>query len=149
MTEYANAAKNGILAAIAAVGAVVSRALGGWDITLQILVGAMAADYLTGVIVAAVFSRSRKSKTGALSSSASFRGLLKKGGVLLVVLVAAMLDRLLGVDFVRTATALFFIGNECISVLENAGLMGVPLPKFLVKTLEALRDKGDTGEVPK
>ena len=139
--------KNGALAALATLGTLLSKAFGGWDIALQLLIGAMALDYLTGLIVAAVFKKSKKSKSGALSSNAGFRGLLKKGGILLVVLVAAMLDRLLDVSFVRTAAATFFVANEALSILENAGMMGVPMPKFLPKMLEALRDKADDGEL--
>ena len=57
-----------------------------------------------------------------------------------------LLDNAMGADYVRTAVILFFIGNEGISLFENAGLMGVPYPQFIKKALQALRDKGDNGE---
>lgn len=138
--------KNGVLAALATAGTFLAHALGGWDAALQVLVSLMAADYITGVLVAALWQRSNKSETGALDSKAGFRGLCKKGVILLVVWIAALLDNAIGAAYVRTAVVLFFIGNEGISLLENIGLMGVPFPAFLKKMLEALRDKGDQGE---
>lgn len=138
--------KNGVLAALAAVGTFVAHALGGWDAAMQILVALMAADYLTGVLVAAVWKRSNKSETGALDSKAGFKGLLKKGMILLLVWLGVLLDNAMGASYIRTAVVLFFVGNEGLSLLENLGLMGVPFPAFLKAALEALRDKGDAGE---
>ena len=97
------------------------------------------------VLVAALWQRSDKSRTGALDSKAGFRGLCKKGVILLLVWLGVLLDEALGVSYVRTAVILFFLGNEGLSLLENIGLMGVPFPAFLKKALEALRDKGDKG----
>lgn len=139
--------KNGVLAALAAIGTFVAHALGGWDAAMQVLVALMAADYLTGVLVAAVWQRSNKSATGALDSKAGFKGLLKKGMILLLVWLGVLLDTALGVAYVRTAVVLFFIGNEGLSLLENLGLMGVPFPSFLKRALEALREQGDSGEM--
>ncbi len=138
--------KNSVLAALAAVGSFVAHALGGWDAAMQVLVAMMAADYLTGVLVAAVWQCSNKSTTGALDSKAGFKGLLKKGMILILVWVAVLLDTAMAVSYVRTAVVLFFVGNEGLSLLENLGLMGVPFPAFLKKALEALRDQGDSGE---
>lgn len=138
--------KNGVLAALAAVGTFVAHALGGWDAAMQILIALMAADYLTGVLVAAVWKKSNKSETGALDSKAGFKGLLKKGMILLLVWLGVLLDNAMGASYIRTAVVLFFVGNEGLSLLENLGLMGVPFPAFLKKALEALRDKGDAGE---
>lgn len=137
--------KNMMLAAVAAAGSVVTNALGGWDVSLQVLIGCMAADYLTGWLVAAVWKRSNKSATGALDSRAGWKGLCRKGAVFVLVWVANMLDTALGVHYVRAAVCWFFIGNEGLSLLENIGLMGVPFPKFLKNALEALRDKADEG----
>lgn len=141
--------KNGVLAAVAAVGSFVAQALGGWDAAMVVLVAMMAADYLTGVLVAAFWKKSNKSETGALSSNAGFRGLCKKGMILLLVWLGVLLDNAMGVQYIRTAVVLFFIGNEGLSLFENLGLMGVPLPKFMVRALEALRDKGDEGGAEK
>lgn len=138
--------KNSVLAALAAVGTFVAHALGGWDAAMQVLVALMAADYLTGILVAAVWQRSNKSATGALDSKAGFKGLLKKGMIMLLVWLGVLLDNALGAAYIRTAIIIFFIGNEGLSLLENLGLMGVPFPAFLKKALEALREQGDNGE---
>ena len=138
--------KNSVLAVLAAVGTFVAHALGGWDAAMQVLVALMAADYLTGILVAAVWQRSNKSATGALDSKAGFKGLLKKGMILLLVWLGVLLDNTLGAAYIRTAIIIFFIGNEGLSLLENLGLMGVPFPAFLKRALGALREQGDKGE---
>jgi len=138
--------KNSVLAALAAVGTFVAHALGGWDAAMKVLVALMAADYLTGILVAAVWQRSNKSATGALDSKAGFKGLLKKGMIMLLVWLGVLLDNALGAAYIRTAIIIFFIGNEGLSLLENLGLMGVPFPAFLKRALEALREQGDNGE---
>ena len=143
--EQVGALKNWGLVTWAALGSLVANTLGGWTADMKALVFMMGADYLTGVLVAALWQRSDKSRTGALDSKAGFRGLCKKGVILLLVWLGVLLDEALGVSYVRTAVILFFLGNEGLSLLENIGLMGVPFPAFLKKALEALRDKGDKG----
>lgn len=138
--------KNGVLAILSAAGAFVVQGLGGWDAPLALLVAFMAADYLTGILVAAVWQRSAKSATGALDSKAGFKGLLKKGMILLLVWLGVLLDNATGTNYIRTTVVLFFIGNEGLSLLENLGLMGVPFPAFLQRALEALREQGDNGQ---
>ena len=138
--------KNAVLAALAAVGSWFSGGLGGWDAPMALLVALMAADYLTGVLVAAVWQRSNKSATGALDSKAGFQGILKKGMILLLVWLGVLLDNALGAEYIRMAVILFFIGNEGLSLLENLGLMGVPFPAFLQRALEALREQGNQAE---
>ena len=133
--------KEFILVALSALGSGVAAMLGGWDGALQVLVGFMAADYLSGLVVAGVFHRSDKSDTGALDSRAGFKGLARKGAILLLVYLGVLLDRATGDTVIRTAVCLFFIANEGLSVLENLGLMGVPYPAALKNTLEALRDR--------
>ena len=141
-------AKNGILAILAAAGAFLAGGLGGWDAPLALRVALMAADYLTGVLVAAVWQRSDKSASGALDSRAGFQGLVKKGMILLLVWLGVLLDRAAGAGYVRTAVVLFFVGNEGLSLLENLGLMGVPFPAFLRRALQALREQGDNAKPP-
>lgn len=135
--------KDAILAALAAVGAILANALGGWDALLKLLVAMMAADYVTGLAVAGVFKRSNKSKSGTLDSKACFQGLARKCAVLLLVYIAVLLDEAVGTHYVRSAVLLFFVGNEGLSLLENVGLMGVNYPAFLKNMLQALREKGD------
>ena len=138
----AAAVKNTVLAAAAAAGSAVFGALGGLVELLGLLGALVAGGYVTGVLVAALWHRSGKSATGALDSRAGFRGLCKKGTVLLVVYIGVLLDRALGIDYVRGALVLFFCGNEGLSLLETIGLMGVPYPPALRKILEALKTEG-------
>lgn len=94
-----------------------------------------------------VYSKTRpRARGGALESRAGFKGLCRKGGILLCVFVGALLDKLLGAAYVRTAVCVFFIANEGLSILENLGLMGVPLPSFLRNMLEALKKESDAGK---
>lgn len=137
--------KTTLLATLAAVGGAIAQALGGWDMLLQVLVVFLAVDYLTGIMVAAVFHQSKKTEGVALSSAIGFRGILKKCAILLMVFLAVMLDRATGNGFTRSAVCLFFIANEGLSILENIGLMGVPYPAFLQDMLEALRRRNDKG----
>ena len=141
-----NAAKNGVLAALAAVVSWIANSLGGWDASLQVLIALMVADYITGVLVAAVWHKSSKSSSGTLNSVAGFKGILKKCMILMLVWIGVLLDDATGANYIRMAVILFFIGNEGISLLENLGLMGVPFPAFLRRALEALRDQGDKGK---
>lgn len=136
--------KNSVLTALAAVGGGLAGALGGWDTALKALVWFMAADYLTGLMVAGFFRRSDKSESGGLDSHAGFLGLCRKGAVILAVLVAARLDTVTGGSYIRSAVIFFFLGNEGLSILENLGLMGVPYPEKLKKALNALRDKNES-----
>lgn len=131
--------KNIALAIIGAMGSVVSALFGGWNAALGTLLIFMAVDYITGVIVAGVFHRSSKTVTGALESRAGWKGLLRKGVTLLVVLVAARLDILLKTAFVRDGVVVAYIANETLSIVENAGLMGIPVPEPVKNAIEALK----------
>ena len=135
-----------VLAMLAAVGSAVAQALGGWDVALKVLICFMALDYVTGWLVAAVWHKSAKSKTGALDSKASYKGLVKKGIMLALVWMAALLDQATHSDFVRDAVCLFFIANEGLSVLENTAVMGVPYPAFVKNMLDALHQTGNQGK---
>jgi len=136
-----------VLAGIAAIGGVASQYLGGWDQLTQLLAWAMAIDYLTGALCAAVWHKSPKTATGGYESRAGFKGLIRKGVIILIVMIAAELDKLAGTTAMRTATILFFAANDGMSILENLGIMGVPYPPALKNAFEVLRrkseDKGD------
>lgn len=136
-----------VLAGIAAIGGVASQYLGGWDQLTQLLAWAMAIDYLTGALCAAVWHKSPKTPTGGYESRAGFKGLVRKGVIILIVMIAAELDKLANTTAMRTATILFFAANDGMSILENLGIMGVPYPPALKNAFEVLRrkseDKGD------
>lgn len=133
--------KEWMLTLLGTAGGVCSWLLGGWDGAATVLVVLMAADYLTGIIGAAVFHVSTKSETGALESKAGWKGLVRKCLTLLLVTVGALLDRLLGTAFVRDAVIIAFCANEALSITENAGLMGVPIPAALRRAIDVLNRK--------
>lgn len=135
--------KNTILTSLGIAGSIIAHYLGGWDTALQTLVIFMAIDYITGLITAGVFHQSNKSNNGALESKAGFKGLCRKGMVLLIVLVATQLDLIMGTDVVRNAVIIAYIVNETISIIENAGVMGVPIPSKLENAIEILQEKGE------
>lgn len=141
-----NAIKNGVFAVAATAGAFIANELGGWDVLLRVLVGMMAVDYLTGLLIAAIWQKSNKSESGALDSEASFKGLARKCMILLLVYVAVLLDAAIETHYIRSAVIIFYIGNEGLSLLENLCVMGVPHPKFLENVLQVLKDNGDKGE---
>ena len=132
--------KNVILFSLSMLGSFVVEFLGGVDTVLIALLLFMAVDYITGMAVAFIFHKSKKTQGGGASSKEGFKGIVKKICMLLLVGLAHELDIIMGVDYTRAMAILFFIGNEGLSVLENMGLMGVKYPAFLIKALEALRD---------
>ena len=124
-------------------GAVISSVFGGWSVALTTLCIFMLVDYVTGIIVAGVFRKSSKSETGGLESRAGFKGLMKKGMTLAVVVVAYRLDLMLGTDYIRNIVIIAFSANELISITENAGLMGVPMPTAITKAIDLLKERGE------
>ena len=130
--------------AVGALGAAFASLFGGWDAALQTLIIFMAIDYITGLIVAGVFHASPKTKSGTLESRAGWKGLCRKGETLLIVLVACRLDAVMGSTFVRDAVVIGFICNETISIIENAGLMGLPIPAVITKAVDILKQRSET-----
>ena len=136
--------KQYILAALSVIGAFIAKLLGGWDWSLQTLVIFISIDFILGILIAAFWGKSNKTESGTLDSKACWQGLIRKGGILLVVLIATQLDVVMATGgFVRTAVIFYFIGNEGISIIENLGIMGVPLPSWLKSKFESLRDDND------
>lgn len=135
--------KQSICTLLGVLGGAVASAFGGFDGALVTLVLFMGADYLSGLVVAGVFHNSGKSRDGALDSRAGFKGLFRKGMVLVLVLAAARLDLLLGADFLRDAVCIGFTANELISIVENAGLMGLPIPAVLTRAIDILQTKAE------
>ena len=135
--------KTGILTILGTAGAFIANLFGGWDAALTTLLIFMAIDYLLGLIVAAVFHKSNKSESGGLDSRAGLKGLLKKGMVLLIVLVAARLDIMIGSNFIKDGAVIAFVANETISIIENAGIMGVPIPSVITNAIDILQRKSE------
>lgn len=136
-----------ILRALAAAGGFIAGLYGGWDGLMTVLVIFMVVDYLLGC-ACALTGKSDKTEGGHFLSSVAFMGLLKKATIMLVVLLAVQLDKAVGdaAAMFQTAAVFFYLANEGLSIIENCGLLGVPVPNVLKNALEALRDKGDSGD---
>ncbi len=130
-----------ILKWLAAAGGAVAGAFGGWTVTMTVLVAFMGADYISGLIVAGM-GKSLKTEGGGLSSKVGGQGLAKKGLMMLVVLIAALLDTAMGDAHVfRDAACWFYIANEGLSLLENLAIAGVPFSPKIKALLEQIKDK--------
>jgi len=139
--------KAALLTAAGTAGGVLAKLLGGFDHMLMALIVFMAVDTISGWLAAIFFKASKKTKSGRLSSSAGFRGLVKKGCVLMLVVVAVHLDGLLGTNsLTRDAVIIAFSANELLSILENMGTMGIKLPDVLVNALDILGKPKDVDE---
>ena len=131
-----------LIPAIGITGGIITSALGGWDYFLQALVILMVIDYFSGLIVAAVFKKSKKSESGTLNNHIGFKGIVKKCMVLMMVLIGLQIDNVIGWNFVRYAVIIAFVTNELISIAENAGLMGIKVPDVIQKAIDILKKKG-------
>ena len=136
--------REGICTAVGIVGGFICSLFGGWDTALATLLMFMAIDYASGLVVAGVFHKSNKSDTGALESRAGWKGLCRKCMTLLFVLIAHRLDLALNINYIRDAVILGFMTNELISIVENAGLMGIPLPPVITKAIDVLTKKAES-----
>ena len=108
--------------------------LGAWDLALQILVVFICMDFITGIL--------QGFYNGELSSKRGYKGLFKECGIMFVIIVANLLDLLTGVPLFRIPVVYFFIAIEGVSILENLGKMGVPIPEVLLDKLAQLKEKG-------
>lgn len=135
--------KNIFTITIGLIGAAVTTLFGGWSAGLTTLIIFMAIDYISGLLVAGVFKASTKSDSGALNSKAGWKGLAKKSMTLLFVLIAYRLDLMIGTNYIRDAVVIGFCVNELLSIVENASLMGLPLPPIIVKAIDVLINKED------
>lgn len=133
--------KNAIIAAIGTVGSVIAAALGGWDSAIITLIVFMAVDFIMGVVLALVFKHSSKTTTGGYSSAIGWKGLAKKCATLMLVVVANRLDMQIGANFIRDGVCIAFMANEAMSIVENASLMGVPIPAIVTKALDVLHNQ--------
>ena len=133
-----------VIKAAALIGGAVAGIFGEWSVLLTVLAVVMVLDYMSGILVAAG-GRSLKTEDGFLDSKAGFRGLAKKGFIVIMVLLATVLDRAIanGTMIFQTATASYYVANESLSILENAALMDLPVPGFIRQALEQMREKHD------
>ena len=126
--------------AITAAGAVIGGFIGGVDGFMYTLIACIIIDYITGFMVAII------EKT--LSSEVGFRGIFRKVCILMLVGVANLIDVnvIKNGAILRTAVIFFYISNEGVSILENAGMLGLPIPERLRAVLAQLRDKSEEDE---
>lgn len=122
---------------VAAISTALTAALGGWDAALKALLAFMILDYVTGILAAI--------RNKQLNSEVMFWGGIRKGAVLAVVAIAVILDQTVGnkEPIFRTLAVYFYVAREGLSVTENLGLLGVPLPGFITKVLSQLQEKGE------
>lgn len=133
--------KETICTTIGMIGSLIASMLGGWTTGLQTLLIFMTIDYLMGWTTAAVFKNSPKTKSGGLQSTIGWIGLCKKGIILLFVLIGYRLDLVLSLDYIKNAVIIGFLANELISIVENAGLMGIDLPPVITNAIDMLTQK--------
>lgn len=134
---------NIIYSVVGAVGGFIAAMFGGWSDALITLIVFMAVDYVTGLAVAGIFKKSKKSESGALESRAGFKGICRKGVALMIVLVAVRLDIVMHTTYIKDAVIIAFVANESISIIENAGLMGIPVPGVIAKAIDVLKKESD------
>ena len=131
--------KNAICTAVGLTGSFIASLFGGWTASLTTLIIFMMVDYFSGLIVAGVFHNSPKTETGALESRAGFKGLIRKFMILIFVLIGYRLDVAVGTTYIRDAVCIAFIANELLSIVENAGLMGIPIPAVITNAIDILK----------
>lgn len=126
------------------IASVIIKYLGGWDAWLAALLAVICIDVTTGIIKA-ILMRSNKSESGGLSSTSMFHGGVKKVFILLMVALGTVLDSIISPEdvFIRIMIVSYYIANESLSIIENIGACGVPLPKALYRILDSLKSKGD------
>ncbi len=135
--------KNTICIVFGMVGSCIASAFGGWSASLTTLLIFMLIDYVTGIVVAGVFHKSPKTKNGGLESKAGLKGLIRKCAMLLFVLIGHRLDIAVGTTYIRDAVCIAFIANELISIVENSGLMGLPIPSVITNAIEVLKHQNE------
>ena len=131
---------NTIQLIFSAVGGWLGYFLGGCDGLLYALIAFVVIDYITGVMCAIV--------NRELSSAVGFKGIFRKVLIFLLVGIANIIDvQVIGTGAVlRTAVIFFYISNEGVSLLENAGHLGLPIPEKIKTVLEQLHDRAENGK---
>lgn len=135
--------KISIFGTIGVLTAFIADVFGGWSESMTTLVIFMSIDYVTGLVVAGLFRNSNKTEDGGLESRAGWKGLARKFSTLLLVLIAVRLDMALKTTYISQAVIYAFMSNEALSIIENVGLMGVPLPAPLTNAISLLSKKGE------
>lgn len=128
------------IAVTGTIGSVIAQAFGGWDNDIITLIVFMIIDYIMGLAIA-LMCRSEKSDKGGLSSAANWKGICKKCITLMFIIIAHRLDILMDTEYIRSAAVIGFCASELVSITENAGIIGLPLPAAITKVIDVLKDK--------
>ena len=125
---------------IGVLGSLVAGFYGGWTSAMSTLCILMTLDFITGLLVAAR-NRSPKSETGGINSEVIWTGVAKKVVIAALVGVGHRVDLVMGTSYLKDAVCVAYIVNELVSLGENAGLLGVPLPAPLISAIDVLKNK--------
>jgi toxin secretion/phage lysis holin len=120
---------------IAFAGSVLTYLFGGWSQLLVLFCFVVVMDYITG-LMAAVIEKN-------VSSAVGYKGLIKKFGMFLIVALSFQLDKYMQTDVIMAGAILFFLANELVSIVENYGRIGLPLPPQLKNVIKILKEKDD------
>ena len=141
---------NKLLAGISSIGGVIGSLIaglfGGWDIGISVLCIFIVFDLITGLTSAAL-CKSKKSESGGINSKVIWIGIMKKILELMMVVIGHQLDLLIGANYIRDAVVIAYIITETISIIENAGLIGLPVPAVITKVIDVLKNKNDNTPV--
>lgn len=120
---------------VAVGGAITSFLFGGWPLLLNIFLAFVVIDYITGLIASGI--------QGELNSKVGWKGIARKVVMFLIIAVAHLVDVLLEIqtDMIRNAVIFFYLANELLSIIENAGRIGIPIPRILLNAVEALKGR--------
>jgi toxin secretion/phage lysis holin len=132
-----------VTSTIGVIGGAIATFFGGWSEALTFLVSLIVIDYLLGILIANVFHKSPKTCNGGASSAVGLQGICKKAVIMLIVYISYMLDKVSGSTFIKDATVIALIVNELTSIIENLGIMGVPLPSVITKAIDVLKNRDD------
>ncbi len=124
------------------IGTFLLDAFGGWHTDITTLVIFMALDYILG-IVAGLFGKSDKTLYGGLSAHVAFLGIVKKIITLMMIMVCHRMDLLIGTDYIRSTAIIGFCVTELLSMMENVGRIGIPLPSIIIKAIDILKGRSE------
>jgi toxin secretion/phage lysis holin len=134
-----------MLISLSAAGAVIINYIGGWSAHVWMLGILMGIDYAIGLLMPLFTGKSKKNKRGKMESGVAVRGVIKKCVMLLMVYVSYLLGRAADVQFLADGVCIAFILSEVISITEHAAVIGVPIPKVLVRAINVVHDKTGAG----
>ena len=138
--------KEAFCTVIGMFGSLLAYLLGGWNAPMKALVVLMIIDYISGLMVAGIFHKSKKSENGALNSNSGMKGLCKKCMIILMVIAIAQVSMAADIKYLRNTVVIGFTTNEFISIIENGTLMGIPILKPIRGAIDVLNERSNSNE---